>query len=169
MAVDELIDETAFDPKKLFNDEEYSSLIIKRDGFSKQENSDDDLVEALLENKNTRQEDEALFASLKELKAQDLLVNTIQSTNVVDFKIKLLAACWETGLEFATHFLFFVNYACDTNFQMAMEALTVIENEEGTISMEVLQAALELAKNNQGGHAVLKQDLIKHIQSRINS
>ncbi len=169
MAVDELLDESAFDPKKLFNEEEYSTLIIKRDGFSKQENSDADLVEALLDNKNTRQEDEAIFASLKELKAQDLLVNAIQSTEVIDFKIKLLAACWETGLEFANHFLFFVSMACDTNFQIAMEALTVIENEEGTITPEVLHAALALATNNSGGHSVLKQDLIEHIQSRINS
>jgi len=167
MAVDELLDEEAFDPKKLFNEEEYSTLIIDRGGFSKKENTNADLVEALLDNKNTRQEDEALFAQLKEINAQDLLVQTIQATTHRDFKIKLLSACWETGLDFSKHFLFFTEQACDNDFQIAMEALTVVENEEGTVDQQILQQALALAEKTKSTNLVLIQELIASIKSRL--
>ena len=49
MDIKELLDEDAFDPEKLFNEKEYSTLIIKRDGFSKKENSSADLIEGLLD------------------------------------------------------------------------------------------------------------------------
>lgn len=167
MVIEELLDEEAFDPKKLFNEEEYSTLILDRGGFSKKENANADIVEALLDNKNTRQEDEALFAQLKELQAQDLLVNAIKSTHHEDFKIKLLAACWETGLDFSKHFLFFVDYACHDNFQIAMEALTVIENEEGTVEQSILEKAISMAQLSKSSHSVLIKDLLDSIKSRI--
>ena len=53
--IKELLDEDAFDPKKLFNEEEYSTLIIAREGFSKKENNAADLIESLLEKEITRQ------------------------------------------------------------------------------------------------------------------
>lgn len=33
--IEELLDDDALDPKKLFNEEEYSTLIIGREGFNK--------------------------------------------------------------------------------------------------------------------------------------
>ena len=64
--IKELLDEDAFDPKKLFDEEEYSTLIIAREGFSKKDNTAADLLEGLLEKGITRQEREAIFLKLKE-------------------------------------------------------------------------------------------------------
>ena len=64
--IKELLDEDAFDPKKLFDEEEYSTLIIAREGFSKKDNTAADLLEGLLEKGITRQESEAIFLKLKE-------------------------------------------------------------------------------------------------------
>jgi hypothetical protein len=63
--IKELLDEDAFDPKKLFDEEEYSTLIIAREGFSKKDNTAADLLEGLLEKGITRQESEAIFLKLK--------------------------------------------------------------------------------------------------------
>ena len=163
MSADELLDEDAFNPKKLFNEEEYSTLIINREGFSKQENNLADLVESLLESKNTRAEDEAIFTRLKELNAQDTLVKAIAATSHPDFKIKLLAACWECGLEFAAHFMFFIPMVCDANFQIAMEALTVIEHEEGAIAKEAVQEALSYTQKHPSPHVALQEGLTNHL------
>src|SRR4051812_45692353 len=105
--VKELLDDDAFDPKKLFNEEEYSTLIIKRDGFNKKENNAADLLEGLLEKEITRQESEAIFLKLKENNSVDLMVDAIKKAQRTEEKTILTAACWETGLDFSDHFLFF--------------------------------------------------------------
>ncbi|NBQ47563.1 MAG: hypothetical protein EBU33_03805 [Sphingobacteriia bacterium] len=69
MDIKELLEEDAFDPQKLFNEEEYSTLILDREGFTKKENQVADLVMQLLDKEVTREEAEAVFSRLKELNA----------------------------------------------------------------------------------------------------
>jgi hypothetical protein len=165
--VKELLDEDAFDPKKLFNEEEYSTLIIKRDGFNKKENSAADLIEGLLEKEITRQESEEIFLKLKENNSVELMVDAIKKAQRTEEKTILTAACWETGLDFTNHFLFFVELACYDNFLLAMEALTVVEYIEGMIDESTLTKALQIAQGNKSKNAELLNDLIANIKSRI--
>ena len=72
--VNELLDDDAFDPKKLFNQDEYSTLLIKREGFSKSQNSTADLLEGLLKQNITRSESEIIFSKLKEVNAGKLIL-----------------------------------------------------------------------------------------------
>src|SRR6476620_228756 len=104
MDIKELLDEDAFDPEKLFNEEEYSTLIINREGFSKKENTAADLIEDLLEKGITRAESEEIFKKIKDTNAGDLLVNAIRQAQRTDDKTKLVAACWECGLDFSKDF-----------------------------------------------------------------
>ncbi len=165
--VKELLDEDAFDPKKLFNEEEYSTLIIKRDGFNKKENSAADLLEGLLEKEISRQESEAIFLKLKENNSVELMVDAIKKAQRTEEKTILTAACWETGLDFTNHFLFFVELACHDNFLLSMEALTVVEYVEGTIDESTLTKALEIAQNTKSKNVELVTDLVANIKSRI--
>ncbi|MBL7921483.1 MAG: hypothetical protein JNJ40_14285 [Bacteroidia bacterium] len=163
----ELLDDDAFDPKKLFNEEEYSTLIIKREGFSKKENDSADLIESLLEKEITRQESEAIFSKLKENNSVELLVDSIKKAQRVEQKTTLTAACWETGLDFTNYFLFFVEIACNDNFLLAMEGLTVVENIESALDEATLTKALEIAQNAKSKNKELTGDLISNIKSRI--
>ena len=165
--IKELLDEDAFDPKKLFNEEEYSTLIIAREGFSKKENNAADLIESLLEKEITRQESEAIFLKLKESNSVDVMVNAIKKAGRVDEKIILAAACWESCLDFTNHFLFFVELSCDDNFLLAMEGLTVVENCEGTIDEDTLTKALLFAQNTKSKNKELVKDLITNIKLRV--
>ena len=165
--IKELLDDNAFDPKKLFNEEEYSTLIIKREGFNKKENTTADLLEALLEKEITRQESEGIFLKLKETNSVELMVDAIKKAQRVSEKTILTAACWETGLDFSNHFLFFTELACDANFLLAMEGLTVVENTEGTIDEATLTKALEMAQHSKSNNKELLADLISNIKSRI--
>jgi len=165
--VKELLEEDAFDPKKLFNEEEYSTLIIARDGFSKKENGAADLLEGLLEKDITRQESEAIFLKLKESNSVELMVNAIKKAQRTEEKTILAAACWESCLDFTKHFLFFAEMACNDNLLLALEGLTVVENCEGTIDEGTLTKALEIAQNTKSKNAELVNDLITNIKSRI--
>lgn len=165
--IKELLDEDAFDPKKLFDEEEYSTLIIAREGFSKKDNTAADLLEGLLEKGITRQESEAIFLKLKESNSVDLMVNAIKKADRIDEKTILTAACWESCLDFTNHFLFFVELTCHDNFLLSLEALTVVEYCEGTVDEPTLTKAMLIAQNAKSNNKELINDLIENIKSRI--
>ncbi len=162
-----LLDDDAFDPEKLFDEKQYSTVIINRDGFNKQQNVTADLLEALLEPKITRQEADEIYTKLKDSKAQALLVDTIRAAENVQDKKILTAACWESGLDFSTHLLFFTELACQPDFGLAMEALTVVENMEGAMEHGTLTTALNLIAASKSPNKDLVQDLTENIKSRI--
>lgn len=164
--VNELLDENSFDPKKLFNEEEYSTLIIKRDGFNKKENNTADLLENLLDKGITRQESEEIFLKLKEANAVDIMVDAVKKAQRTEEKIILAAACWESCLDFSSHFLFFAELACHDNLQLALEGLTVVENCEGTLDEDTLTKALEIAQNSKTKNKELQDALIADIKQR---
>lgn len=162
-----LLDDDTFDPEKLFDEKQYNTLIINRDGFNKQQNETADLLETLLEPKITRQEADAIYDKLKDSKAQSLIVDTIRTAeNLPDKKI-LVAACWESGLDFSTHLLFFTELACQADFGLAMEALTVVENMEGAMDHTTLTTALNVIAASKSPNRDLLQDLTENIKSRI--
>jgi hypothetical protein len=164
----ELLDEDSFDPKKLFDKEEYNTLIIGREGFSKKDNNAADLIENLLDKEITRQESEAIFSKLKELNSVDLMVNSINAAQRIEEKISITAACWESCLDFTNHFLFFTELACHNDFLLAVEALTVVQNCEGNLDEQTLTKALEIAQNTNSKHHELINDLTSTIKSRIS-
>ena len=164
--IKELLDEDAFDPKKLFDEEEYSTLIIAREGFSKKDNTAADLLEGLLEKGITRQESEAIFLKLKESNSVELMVDAIKKAERVDEKTILAAACWESCLDFSKHFLFFSEIACSDNLLLALEGLTVVENTEGTIDEDTLTKALVIAQGSKSKNKELVAALIENIKQR---
>jgi hypothetical protein len=125
-------EEEGIDPKKFFDEKQYSTLIINRDGFSKKENTSADLIEGLLEKGRTRAEHEAVFAELKKLNAGRMLIDAISSAkNSAQRKI-LISACWESGIDFSDHFMYFAELVLNGDFETSLEALTVIE-EMGSV------------------------------------
>lgn len=167
MGVDELLEEDAFDPKKLFNEEEYSTLIIGREGFNKKENTSADLIEGLLEKNITREESEIIFSKLKESNSQKMIMEALAKAERVSEKTILAAACWECGLDFTPYFLDFVKLATHDDFQLALEALSVVESIEGVIEEKTLTKALQIAQSGEKSDANLIHDLIENIKSRI--
>lgn len=163
--IDELLDDGALDPKKLFDENEFSTLIVNREGFSKKQNGTADLVQALLSKKNTRQENEEIFSALKTANAQKLLVDTLQSAKKTADKITLTAACWESGLDFSPYYWVFVELACSDDFTLALEALTVVEHCEGPFEETKLKEALTIAQHTPSRHTTLIGDLISFIKS----
>ena len=167
MGVEELLEEDAFDPQKLFNEEEYSTLIIGREGFNKKENNTADLLESLLEKEISRQESEAIFSKLKETNSQKVMMDAINTAQRVSEKTILVAACWECGLDFTPFFLDFVQLATHDDFQLSLEALSVVESIEGVLDEKILTEAMEVAHSAKGPNKDLVHDLIENIKSRI--
>ena len=164
MDVKELLDEDSFDPKKLFDEKQYGTLIINREGFSAKQNDAADLVYTLLDKENSRDEKDQIYSKLKELNAGEILLDALKSCEKDDEKIKLLAACWETGIDFSNDLLVFVDFVCHQNFEIAVEALTVAENIE-SLKSEVVEAAIHALESNKQGNADLKTALLTHLRN----
>jgi hypothetical protein len=167
MDVKELLDDESLDPKKFFDEKEYVTLLIGREGFNKNQNDSADLIERLLEKNISRAETEEIFIKLKHLNANKLLIDTLKSAKTDRDKAKLCVACWESGLDFTSHFLFFTELACSKDFALAMEALTVVESIEGIILESDLTKGIEIAQNSKSKNASIVEFLIGNIKQRI--
>ncbi|MBK6985941.1 MAG: hypothetical protein IPH32_14865 [Bacteroidetes bacterium] len=107
--------------------------------MSKKTLSNADYVTALVSSKSTREEkDEALIA-LKENNAQSFILNAIAKTKNLDQKALLIAACWETGLDFSKDYLVFIELIGHENFLVSFEAFTVIQEMEAEIDESTLK------------------------------
>jgi hypothetical protein len=163
----DFLEEENNDPKKYFNEKEYSTIIVNREGFSKKQNATADLVNKLLEKELSREENENIFKQLKSGNAQAMLVEAIQNVKKNDDKARLCAACWESGLDFTPWFLFFAELSCNEDFLLAMEALTVTENIPGKITEEELKKALIKAGELKSRNKDIIADLEDNIRSRM--
>jgi hypothetical protein len=168
MDIKELLDDDAFEKEKLFNSEEYNTLIIGREGLSSKENSTADLIESLI-GETDREKLDLIYSRLKDLNARALLVEGIRTCTRDQDKAALAAACWESGLDFSDYFAFFTTLALSADFKLAMEAVTVIENCEGPVASNILRSSLQMAESSASHNTILVQDLITHIKSRLNA
>lgn len=155
------------DQAKLFNEEEYSTLIVNREGFNKKQNDTADLIESLFEKKSTRQEFEQIVDSLKKANAQKMMVEAIEGTSNIKEQTILAQAAWESGLDFSAHFLFFVSLACSPDPMLSLEALSVIESTETKIDSDVVMKAISIASNSTNINLIIKEDLLINLQSRL--
>jgi hypothetical protein len=157
------------DPAKLFDEKEYATIIIGSEGMSKKDTSNADYVTALVSARSTREEkDEALIA-LKENNAQDFMINAIAKTKNLDQKALLIAACWETGLDFSKHYMVFIDLICHENFIVSFEAFTVIQEMEAEIDQATLKKALDVLKKNKKGNDVTVNDAQELITQKLSA
>lgn len=167
MDVKELLDDDAFDQKKLFDENQYGTLIVNREGFTAKQNEAADLLAAIVERETTRAEKDEIFKNLKELNAGAILIDAVKNSERDEDTIKLLSACWETGIDFSAHLLFFVEFVLQDNFLIAVEALTVIENTE-SIDAASAEKALALIAASKKGNADFKSAVNTYLRNFIS-
>lgn len=131
-------------PEQLFDEEQYSTIIVGNDVASKKDLDNADYMTTLVSSKTTREEKDEALIKLKENKAQAFILNAIAKTKKPEQKALVVAACWETGLDFSKDFLFFIELICSNDFHVSLEALTVIQEMEINIEADKLQKALSL-------------------------
>ena len=154
------------DPEKLFDEKEYATIIIGSEGMSKKDTSNADFVTTLVSSKSTREEkDEALIA-LKENNAQSFVLNAIAKTKNLSQKALLIAACWETGLDFSKDYQVFIDLIAHENFLVSFEAFTVIQEMEAEIDAETLKSSLSKLKKIKNP-SVSVTDAIELIEQKL--
>jgi hypothetical protein len=78
-----------------------------------------------------------LFNDLKHENSVDRLIDEMQNEKDLDILERLVASCWQNGLNYSKHLSWFVQLVIDHEFQIAFEAFTVVENMYGKIEGDV--------------------------------
>jgi hypothetical protein len=129
------------DPNFYFDENNFSTLVLHSEEFAhKHVDEIKNLVELI--SSNERDEREEALKILKKENGAMMLLSSIASKEFREHRPKLIAACWESGLDFTEHFEFFLHLALTGDFSVSMEAVTVIENMEGKIPDDLRSIAI---------------------------
>jgi hypothetical protein len=106
-----------------------------------------------------------VLAILRNSKATQFLVDLISMKEYAKNRKELVMACWECGLDFTAYLELFVNIAVESEYAVALEAYTVIDEMHGTFDDLQRSNSLRMLGDFQGSSD--KQSLIKIIADRI--
>jgi hypothetical protein len=158
------------DIKKYFDPKEYSTAII---GLENEEfpvlNEDKitALISLLTDPANKEIKEEALV-TLKKEKGGELLLTAIASPKSDNKKHILIAACWESEINFSKYLPFFVLLALHDDYLISIEAVTTIETMEGPFDQKHLTEGIKKVKEKQKilitEKAVILNDLVATLE-----
>ncbi len=158
--------------KKFFDSKEYSTAIVGNDDNYQFTNLPEDkitLVIDLLTNPDNKELKEEALLTLKKDKGGDVLISAINSPKAKKNKHHLIAACWESEINFSNHLDFFVELALNDDYFISLEAITVIENMEGPFKPEAIKEGIKKVKAKQKTitteKAVLLNDLTMTLEA----
>lgn len=150
--------------KKYFNSKEYATTII---GGSEEVNmpvtSEDKITSliSLLTDPNNKDIKEEALLTLKKEKGGDTLLLAIASPKAKNVRNLLVAACWESEINFSKYLPFFILLALDENYLISLEAITTIENMEGPFTEKDVNEAITKVK-------AFKKDITTERQVLLN-
>ena len=84
-----------------------------------------------------------LFTDLKHENSVSQLIVALENEKDLDSLERLVAACWQNGLNYSKYLSFFVQLILEQEFQIAFEAFTVVENMYGKIEYDLEAILLE--------------------------
>jgi hypothetical protein len=130
---------------KLFNEKQYNTLYISKvDEENAQKEQVETMVELLCDDRHKASRQGVLNFIKKEPKALEILMRAI--IEATSDKKTLVAACWEGNIECTPFLTFFATLVVKENFEVAMEALTVIEHMTGEVKPELAKKLIEEVK-----------------------
>lgn len=84
------------------------------------------------------------LAILRNNKAQEFLVNLIKSDEYAQYRKELIAACWESGLDFSSYLIFYTGLVINCEYPEALEAITVIDEMHNLTDIREREKAIEM-------------------------
>lgn len=159
------------DLEKYFNSEEYATTII---GSGEEKNSyvNEDkittLISLLADPANKEIKEEALV-TLKKENGGELLLTAIASPKSDNNKHLLVAACWESEINFSKYLPFFILLVLSDDYFISIEAVTTIENMEGPFDDNHLKEGIKKIKEKKSTitteKAVILNDLTNFLEN----
>ena len=113
------------DPKKLFDDKNYSTIILNNENadepIAKNKKKKVGLAKTILAIIDSDKAD--LLKTLKDSSSQGILIDLIINPENKSYLSKLIALCWESGLDFGKHASLFFDLSINEDVFVSLEAL----------------------------------------------
>jgi hypothetical protein len=155
------------DPSHYFNEEHFTTLVLNSDSFAQKNKEQIENLVSLLSKGGIEDKDEALRI-LKKEDGREMLLFAIAGDDFKSFRQQLVAACWESGLDFSKFLEFFVQIILGSEYAVCMEACTVIECMEGPFPSSIKELCLnKLQDLNQNDNE--KKDLVEPVIEYLSS
>ncbi|MDQ3048139.1 MAG: hypothetical protein M3R27_11375 [Bacteroidota bacterium] len=168
------------DLKKYFDSKEYVTKIIGSEEESNelpeiepsaQKDSKIDTLISLLTDPQNKDVKEETLLTLKKDKGEEVLLKAIATQKAKDKQHLLVAACWESEINFSKYLPFFVLLALSPDYLVSLEAITTIENMEGPFEPDAVKNAILKIKAEQkkitDEKAVLLNDLVMTLENYL--
>lgn len=101
----------------------------------------------LLTNPDKRELRSDALNTIRNAKAQQFLVDLIAMPQYEKHQRDLVMACWECGLDFSAHLIFFANLVANCGYPVALEAITVIDEMHDLSDSQLRSDALKIMKS----------------------
>lgn len=163
------------DFKKYFDTKNYITKIVglgddEMEIPAKSEDKISKLISLLTDPANKPFKEETLL-NLKKNKGGDILLLAIASPKSDKNRHQLIAACWESEINFSKYLPFFLLLSLDADYLVSLEAMTVISNMEGPFDQKSVKDGIQKIKEEQkklsSEKAVLLNDLIYTLEGFI--
>jgi hypothetical protein len=168
--------ENTDDLQKYFNSKEYNTTIIgRKEGDEVPEVNQDKLssIISLLTDTSNKDIREQALITLKKDKGEQLLLTAIASPKSAGKQHLLVAACWESEINFSKYLPFFVLLALSDDYLVSLEAITTIENMEGPFELDHLKNAIKKIREKQkeisSERVVLLNDLVVTLENFLRN
>lgn len=161
--------ENTDDFKKFFDKNEYITKIIgaNDDAPTTKKAKVATLISLLTDPANKDVKEETLLA-LKKEKAGSLLIDAIKQNKLKNKKHILVAACWESEINFSNELTLFIDLACDADYFISLEAITTIDTMEGPFNELDVKEGIHKVKAEQKKlnteKVVLLNDLVVRLE-----
>ncbi|MBE9468776.1 MAG: hypothetical protein IMY72_10740 [Bacteroidetes bacterium] len=110
-----------------------------------------------------------LLNDLKDKKAVPHIIKAIKNKKYFNILHTLISSCWESGLDYSKYLNIFIDLCLTSEYLIALEAFTVIENmqeivdeNEKNIALKKLKDSIILEKNNE--KQTLLNELVKIVK-----
>lgn len=154
-------------PEDLFDKNKFITLLVKGEEFKSASREHTDLVESLLDPAISRPVLEELYKLVKQEGLGHLLIETSEKEEDPIRKAKLLAACWEIGFDASPYLFLLTKLVYHNDFQVAFEALTVLETIELFSDKVIARDTLQWAEVQKPVHVELAKQAILHLNNLL--
>lgn len=123
-----------------------------------------------LTNPESREIKDEVLKVLRDGESQELLLEAIGMKDYLKHRQILLAACWESGLDFSKYLLNFITLLGEkaTDILSCLEIVTVIEEMPGPFENTTIEKAIT-SLDSLSISDPLKKDLLASVHHRLNS
>ena len=118
------------DSNKPLDATQYNTLFIRSEQGKHKNEHISNLIDILTNNNNKDIRHDAL-ATLRNSNGIELLLEAIGKTKDKEKKQKLIAACWESGINCSNYLSIFVGLAINEDYSGCLDCMTVIEDMTG--------------------------------------